>query len=273
MDAISWKFTGKPWNLNSYPLTPDEVWAKLDLPPEEVRTKLNAVITLFNSVVDGASGADNVAMTPITAIGTQATVQAIVEALVTRIQSVVVDTSGAKFIGVETIAGLTGNDVRTLLIALKTLADGYDTYQTSALGTHKTSSDHNGQYYTKTDLNAGQLDSRYYTETESNARYATSTDVQNVVLGQIPNRTLDPVKDERLNLYRSNKDSNGVWQTLDYKRTNGTLAVHIQLSGGIAPSYTTRTFTYYASDGTTVLFTDVETITYDSYGDPQSEVV
>lgn len=49
MDAISWKFTGKPWDLNSLPLTPDEVWAKLDLPPEEVRTKLNGVITIINS--------------------------------------------------------------------------------------------------------------------------------------------------------------------------------------------------------------------------------
>jgi len=49
MDEISWKFTGKPWALNSYPLTPDEVWAKLDLGAEEVRTALNTLSTLLGS--------------------------------------------------------------------------------------------------------------------------------------------------------------------------------------------------------------------------------
>lgn len=80
MDAISWKFTGKPWDLNSYPLTPDEVWAKLDLPPEEVRAKLNEVITILNSTTDGASGGDNVVMTPIAGLS-GSTVQAITEDL------------------------------------------------------------------------------------------------------------------------------------------------------------------------------------------------
>ena len=51
MDEISWKFTGKPWDLNSLPLTPDEVWAKLDLPPEEVRVALNETITELNELI------------------------------------------------------------------------------------------------------------------------------------------------------------------------------------------------------------------------------
>ena len=54
MDEISWKFTGKPWALNSYPLTPDEVWAKLDLGAEEVRTALNTLSALL-----GSTSADN----------------------------------------------------------------------------------------------------------------------------------------------------------------------------------------------------------------------
>jgi len=154
MVPISWKFTGKPWDLNSLPLTPDQVWAKLDLPPEEVRASLNVLIGILNSVTAGSSGAKNVAMTAIPAIGVQADVQTIVEALITRLQAVTASLSGAKFIGAETISGLTGNDVQTLLVALKTLTDGYNTAQTGALTTHKTSADHNGTYFTETELGA-----------------------------------------------------------------------------------------------------------------------
>lgn len=151
MSPISWKFTGKPWDLNSLPLSPDQVWAMLDLPPEEVRASLNVLIGALNSVVDGSSGASNIAMTPIASIGTQADVQSVVEAIITRLQAVTAGLSGAKFIGVETIAGLTGNDVQTLISALKTYVD-----------THKTSLDHDGQYYNKT---------------ASDAKYETITDL------------------------------------------------------------------------------------------------
>ena len=36
MGAITEKFVGQPYDLNSV-LTPAQVWAKLDAPPEEVR--------------------------------------------------------------------------------------------------------------------------------------------------------------------------------------------------------------------------------------------
>jgi hypothetical protein len=50
---------------------------------------------------------------------------------------------------------------------------------TTALATHKTSADHDGRYFTETELNNGALDGRYYTETELNngvldTRYVTS---------------------------------------------------------------------------------------------------
>jgi len=172
---------------------------------EEMRVALNAVVALLNSVIDGASGADNTAMTPISSIGSQSSVQSIIEALTAILKSTAAGSSGAKFVGVETIAGLTGNDVQTLLTALKTLADGYNTSQSSALGivdsahttalnTHKGSSDHDGRYYTETELNAGQLNNLYFTETESDARFATHGEVQDVVLGQIPDRSLEAIK-------------------------------------------------------------------------------
>lgn len=65
-----------------------------------------------------------------------------------------------------------------------------------------------------------------------------------------------------LNLYRANKDAYGVYVTLQWKRTDATLAKQSVLSGGTAPNYTTRTVTYYDTDGTTVLATKTYTLSY-----------
>jgi hypothetical protein len=74
------------------------------------------------------------------------------------------------------------------------------------------------------------------------------------------------------NVYKSGKDSNGIFTVVEYKRANGTLYARSVLSGGTSPQYTTRTITYYATDGTTVLRTDTFTLTYDTDGDLISEV-
>jgi len=73
-------------------------------------------------------------------------------------------------------------------------------------------------------------------------------------------------------VYKSGKDSNGIFTTVDYKRTDGTLYARSVLSGGTSPQYTTRTITYYASNGTTALRTDTYTLTYDADGDLINEV-
>ncbi len=67
---------------------------------------------------------------------------------------------------------------------------------------------------------------------------------------------------EVLSLYRTGKDSNGVYTTLQWKRADGTLAKQSVLSGGTSPKYTTRTVTYYALNGATVALTKVYTGTY-----------
>ena len=67
---------------------------------------------------------------------------------------------------------------------------------------------------------------------------------------------------EVLSLYRSGKDSNGIFVTLEWKRANGTLAKKSVLSGGTSPKYTTRTVTYYDAAGTTVVLTKSYTETY-----------
>lgn len=103
--------------------TPSQTKQNFNARTEELRLALNAVANLLNATTSGASGAKNVAMTPIASFGTQANVQDVVEALILRLQAVTASLSGAKFIGVETIAGLTGNDVQTLLAALKIAID------------------------------------------------------------------------------------------------------------------------------------------------------
>jgi hypothetical protein len=57
------------------------------------------------------------------------------------------------------LANLTTTDKTNLVTAINEVL--------ASLTTHKTSTDHDGRYYTESELNAGQLDSRYYTETES----------------------------------------------------------------------------------------------------------
>jgi hypothetical protein len=74
------------------------------------------------------------------------------------------------------------------------------------------------------------------------------------------------------NVYKSGKDANGIFTTVEYKRPDGTLYARSVLSGGTSPQYTTRTITYYAADGTTVIRTDPYTLVYDADGDLISEV-
>jgi hypothetical protein len=209
----------------------------------------------------------------------------------------------------------------------------------------------NGQldsrYYTKTQLDGGQLDNRYYTETElsgsggaskvgitpisglnaSNTQQALegiNNKINQAVLGQIPDGSIteqklafDPVTQEefnahwadnvkhitaaertawnsaeanakaytdtapeamqrnlgRFNKYKSGKDSNGIYTVVEYKRTNGTLYARSVLSGGTSPQYTTRTITYYGTDGTTVIDTVTKNLIYDSDGELINEVV
>jgi hypothetical protein len=125
--------------------------------------------------------------------------------LIDDLQSVVDGDSGADNIGASTIDGLTGATVQSLLEALKTLVD-----------TKSNSLD----VYTKTLLDDGQLDTRYFTETElgsttsgsSGAKkigatpIATSpsdlqgilewlkTQIDSTVLGQIPDGSITDVK-------------------------------------------------------------------------------
>lgn len=74
-------------------------------------------------------------------------------------------------------------------------------------------------------------------------------------------------------LERTNKDVNGIFTTLTWKRPGGTKFKESVLSGGTSPQYTTRTVTYYETDGTTVKQQVVYALSYDVDGDLISEVL
>jgi hypothetical protein len=90
---------------------------------------------------------------------------------------------------------------------------------------------------------------------------------------ETPSGSLSKVEQNSYETVKSNKDINGIYVTVQHKRKlDGTLVRQSVLSGGTSPQYTTRTVTYYTSDGTTVIKTETYTLTYDSDGDLLSEV-
>lgn len=112
---------------------------------KKVETDLDALITALNSTTDGSSGADKLGMTAIEGLDGE-TVQAIIESLRNKLKSTTDGASGADFVAATGITGLTGETVQTLLEALKNYID-----------THKASGDHDGKYYSKTEV-ADKLD-------------------------------------------------------------------------------------------------------------------
>jgi hypothetical protein len=214
---------------------------------EELRLALNAVVNLLNATGAGVSGAKNTAMTPILAIGTQADVQSVVEAIVTRLQAVTAGLSGAKFVGVETITGLTGNDVQTLLVALKTLTDGYNTTQTSALGTHKSSADHDTRYYTQAQVDtkdtglagAGRTTETIKTNYDNLVTHKTSTDhdaryyTQTIIDGKVTTlNSADTTQVNALATHKTSADHDGRYNTSALVATTAGAG----LVGAVAPS-------------------------------------
>lgn len=186
-----------------------QLQAKFDEAAGLIKTYLNStLLTELASTTDGSAGADNIGATAITNL-TGTTVQALLESLRNNLKATTDGASGADFVNATAIAGLTGTTVQALLEAIK-----------AALDTHKSSSDHDGRYYTETELNNGQLDTRYFTETELSSTtdntsgadkigataIATSpttvqgilewlkTQLDNVVLGQVPDGSMTSAK-------------------------------------------------------------------------------
>lgn len=66
----------------------------------------------------------------------------------------------------------------------------------------------------------------------------------------------------KLKVVRSDLDAFGNFTLITWSRVDDSTYMTSQLSGGTAPSYTTRTVTWYAADGTTVRHTETYTLGY-----------
>ena len=85
---------------------------------------------------------------------------------------------------------------------------------------------------------------------------------------------IQEINDTRtLKVLKTNKDSEGIFKTVTYKRkSDNTIYCVSTLSGGTTPLYTTRTEKYYDATGKTVIATHVYTLSYDDDGELISEV-
>lgn len=70
---------------------------------------------------------------------------------------------------------------------------------------------------------------------------------------------------------RSNKDTNGLFTTIEWRDSNNQTRIKSELSGGVSPNYTTRTVTYYTNAGI-AYFTKSFTQSYDIDGDWTGEI-
>lgn len=69
-----------------------------------------------------------------------------------------------------------------------------------------------------------------------------------------------------LSITRTNEDANGIFTTVSHFRTDNTLYKMSVLSGGTSPMYTTRTVTYFESDGVTPKSIQVYALSYNTNG-------
>lgn len=102
-----------------------------------------------------------------------------------------------------------------------------------------------------------------------NIKHLTSLEHTNVI-----NHLTDIMPhDSGLNQYLSNKDANGIYTVVDYKRLDETLYMKSTLSGGTSPNYITCTWKFYDKTGTNLITTKIWDLNYDNDGIIISKVV
>lgn len=116
------------------------------------------------------------------------------------------------------------------------------------------------------------LDANKATQVTDGTNTYTASNIKTIEDQVTTNSNQIVVLSYNYNTYSSNIDSNGIFTTVDYKRSDATLYLNSTLSGGTSPSYTTDTWTFYQADGTTVDHIVTWTLTYDSNGNVVSKV-
>lgn len=230
MGAFSFNHADQSDELN---VPADIAKSNFDSRANELKDALNITIDLLNSTADGNSGADNV--------------------------------------GATAISGVTGTSVQAQMESMKGLVDGkaasghnHDSSYapTNLAGEGRTTETVKGN----ADAIAAHLAEDASLTTKGHVQLQTTVDLSEtkaLTPKALNNHQSDLTSHgEVLSLYRSDKDSNGVYVTLQWKRPDGTLAKKSVLSGGTSPKYTTRMVTYYDAAGTAVVLTKSYALTY-----------
>ena len=119
----------------------------------------------------------------------------------------------------------------------------------------------------------------YYTnkQKEIDNTFNSKMDILDAELAKIQKESLVTVAQfgptVTYSVYKSNRDDNGIYTTVTYKRADGTIYKISELSNLIDGNYTTQTINYFKDDGSTVDKTEVYSITYNADGDVESEVL
>lgn len=175
-------------------LTYTQLQAKFDEAAGLIKTYLNStLLSELASTTDSSAGADNIGATAIPDL-TGTTVQALLESLRNNLKATTDGASGADFVNATAIAGLSGTTVQALLEAID-----------AALTTHKSSADHDGRYFTETELSSTTDSSSGADRIGATAISGSPTTVQgilewlktqidNTVLGQVPDGSLTTQK-------------------------------------------------------------------------------
>ena len=189
-------------------------------------TDTNNIKDTLRSILDGDSGADNIGATTITDLD-GATIQALLESIRNKLKDTTNGSSGADFVNATSISGLSGSTVQALLEALKSLIDTNDAGQTSALNTHKSSGDHDGRYYTETELGST-------TNGDSGADKIGSTTITGVTGNTVQSQleSLNSIKENSLDitnnrLLDATGNFTGTWNGFPFAQAEPTLSAAV----------------------------------------------
>jgi hypothetical protein len=146
-------------------------------------------------------------------------------------------------------------------------------------------------YYTKTESDALLYEKSdktdTYNKTESDALLNTKADASNVYTKTQTDTLLNTKADDidltnhnssytshngKQTTERTGIDANSIFTTVKMYRADGSLFFQSVLSGGTTPAYTLRTETWYDTDGTTVISTNIYDQFYDGSNNWLKEV-
>lgn len=256
-------------------INPDE----FDQNNADIVNKINSILGVLNqitdSVNDGGSGADAISLTPISSF-TSNKLQTFLEDVTSRLQSTDSVSSGAGFIGAPTISGVTGSTVSAQLSSLKQILDALKVIVDSNVVSVAKLSENKADKNIATPTQDGLMSKsdKIFLNSLTTSRPVIDYQEMNRRVDNVENRVVELEENTQLlNIFKSNKDDNGVFRVIEFDRHDGTLYQRSEL---IEPNldglYNKQIVHVYDVDGITIKEEYVYILSYDTDGNVVSEV-